>query len=119
MQNITPYIATLCLGAMLFFYFVTAPLIFGKLPSRQAGLLIRAVFPWYYGGLGGITNASVITGVLIASPGITGSTAVFVDFALQLTSPRKRARQCRAVPRRAERVRSRDLTPLFASITVK
>ncbi len=84
MQNITPYIATICLGAMLFFSFVTAPLIFGKLPSRQAGLLIRAVFPWYYSILGAITAASVIAGVLIGSPGIAVSTVVLIGFALAL-----------------------------------
>ncbi len=84
MQNITPFIATLCLGAMLFFSFVTAPLIFGKLPVRHAGPLIRSVFPWYYGILGTITAASVIAGILLGSAGIAASTVVLVGFALAL-----------------------------------
>ena len=84
MQNITPFIATLCLGAMLFFSFVTAPLIFGKLPIQQAGTLLRSVFPWYYGVLGTTTAASVIAGIMLGSAGTAASTVVLVGFALAL-----------------------------------
>lgn len=84
MQNITPFIANLCLGAMLFFSFVTAPLIFGKLPVRQADPLIRSVFPWYYGVLGTITAASVIGGILFGSAGIAASAVVLAGFVLAL-----------------------------------
>ena len=69
---------------MLFFSFVTAPLIFGKLPIQQAGTLIRSVFPWYYGVLGVITAASVIIGYLLDSPGIPATTLVLIGFALAL-----------------------------------
>ena len=84
MQTLTPFIATLSLGAMLFFSFVTAPLIFARLPAPRAGALIRSVFPWHYGILGVITAASVIIGYLLDSPGIPATTVVHIGFALAL-----------------------------------
>ena len=35
-------------GGMLFFAFFTAPLVFTQLSPKDAGIFIRAVFPWYY-----------------------------------------------------------------------
>lgn len=35
-------------GAMLFFSFVVAPLVFVKLDGATAGRFIRELFPWYY-----------------------------------------------------------------------
>jgi hypothetical protein len=38
----------LLLGGMIFFAAVMAPLVFTRLPAKQAGTFIRAVFPVYY-----------------------------------------------------------------------
>ncbi len=35
-------------GAMAFFSFVMAPLIFVKLDGASAGRFVRGIFPWYY-----------------------------------------------------------------------
>ncbi|NIR28385.1 MAG: DUF4149 domain-containing protein [Gammaproteobacteria bacterium] len=35
-------------GAMAFFSFVVAPLIFMKLEAATAGRFVRSIFPWYY-----------------------------------------------------------------------
>lgn len=40
--------AALCLGGMVFFAAVTAPMVFIHLDAANAGKLIRAIFPWYY-----------------------------------------------------------------------
>ncbi len=48
MQSLTVYIATACLGAMLFFSFVLAPLIFGRLPAQQAGTFAAGVAGNYF-----------------------------------------------------------------------
>lgn len=40
-------VATL-FGAMAFFSFVMAPLIFVKLDPASAGRFVRGIFPWYY-----------------------------------------------------------------------
>ena len=42
------YAVALMLGAMLFFSFLIAPLLFRVLEEQQAGRFVRALFPWYY-----------------------------------------------------------------------
>lgn len=48
LEGLSILLVALLAGSMLFFSFVMAPLIFIKLESREAGKLVRAVFPWYY-----------------------------------------------------------------------
>jgi hypothetical protein len=51
------------LGVMLFFSLLVAPLVFRCLEARQAGRLIRAMFPWYYAVLSAL---SLIAAVILA-----------------------------------------------------
>ena len=41
-------LVSLVLGVMLFFSFVLAPMIFKVLPPDNAGIFVRAIFPYYY-----------------------------------------------------------------------
>ena len=41
-------LVSLVLGVMLFFSFVLAPMIFKVLPPENAGVFVRAIFPYYY-----------------------------------------------------------------------
>ena len=41
-------VAALALGAMLYFSFAVAPLVFAKLPRETAGTFMRSAFPVYY-----------------------------------------------------------------------
>ena len=41
-------LVSLVLGVMLFFSFVLAPMIFKVLPPDNAGVFVRAIFPYYY-----------------------------------------------------------------------
>ena len=45
---IAVFALALLLGGMIFFAAVMAPLVFTRLPAKQAGAFIRAVFPIYY-----------------------------------------------------------------------
>lgn len=47
-DTLSALIAALALGAMLFFSFALAPLVFAKLPRETAGSFMRAAFPVYY-----------------------------------------------------------------------
>lgn len=47
-DTLSALIAVLALGAMLFFSFALAPLVFAKLPRETAGSFMRAAFPVYY-----------------------------------------------------------------------
>ncbi len=67
MQSLTVYIATACLGAMLFFSFVLAPLIFGRLPAQQAG-----------------TFAAGVAGNYFRPDGLPTSSLVLAEFVLSL-----------------------------------
>ena len=51
----------LCIGGMIFFAIVVAPVTFINLDEINAGKLIRAIFPWYY--LYVIVTATVGTGI--------------------------------------------------------
>ena len=47
-EQIIMNMVSLVLGIMLFFSFILAPMIFKVLPSDNAGVFIRAIFPYYY-----------------------------------------------------------------------
>src|SRR5210317_236709 len=47
-EQIILNIVSLVIGIMLFFSFVVAPLTFKVLPPDNAGVFIRAIFPYYY-----------------------------------------------------------------------
>lgn len=62
--NIFGFLSTaLCIGGMVFFAILVAPLVFIHLDEKNAGKLIRAIFPWYY--LYVIITAAISTGVYI------------------------------------------------------
>jgi hypothetical protein len=47
-EQIIMNMVSLVLGIMLFFSFILAPMIFKILPPDNAGVFIRAIFPYYY-----------------------------------------------------------------------
>ena len=47
-EQIVMNLVSLVLGVMLFFSFVLAPIIFKVLPPDNAGIFVRAIFPYYY-----------------------------------------------------------------------
>ena len=47
-EQIIMNLVSLVLGVMLFFSFVLAPMIFKVLPPDNAGVFVRAIFPYYY-----------------------------------------------------------------------
>jgi len=47
-EQIIMNLVSLVLGIMLFFSFILAPMIFKVLPPDNAGVFIRAIFPYYY-----------------------------------------------------------------------
>ncbi|MAD13811.1 MAG: hypothetical protein CMI99_02535 [Pelagibacteraceae bacterium] len=47
-EQIIMNLVSLTLGIMLFFSFVLAPMIFKVLSPENAGLFVRAIFPYYY-----------------------------------------------------------------------
>jgi len=47
-EQIIMNLISLVLGIMLFFSFILAPMIFKVLPPDNAGVFIRAIFPYYY-----------------------------------------------------------------------
>ena len=47
-EHIIINLISLVLGIMLFFSFVVAPMIFKVLSPENAGLFVRAIFPYYY-----------------------------------------------------------------------
>lgn len=47
-EQIVMNLVSLVLGVMLFFSFVLAPMIFKVLPPDNAGIFVRAIFPYYY-----------------------------------------------------------------------
>ncbi len=47
-EHIIMNLISLVLGIMLFFSFVVAPMIFKVLSPENAGLFVRAIFPYYY-----------------------------------------------------------------------
>ncbi|MGP0565656.1 MULTISPECIES: DUF4149 domain-containing protein [unclassified Nitrospina] len=58
------------LGSVIFFSFFTAPSIFKVLDRQQAGDVIGAIFPKYYGV--GYTCAVLTAGTALATPGGAG-----------------------------------------------
>lgn len=53
-------LVSLVLGIMLFFSFILAPMIFKVLPPDNAGVFIRAIFPYYY-----LVNLLILSSVTI------------------------------------------------------
>ena len=47
-EQIIMNMVSFVLGIMLFFSFILAPMIFKVLPPDNAGVFIRAIFPYYY-----------------------------------------------------------------------
>ena len=47
-EQIIMNLVSLVLGVMLFFSFVLAPMILKVLPPDNAGVFVRAIFPYYY-----------------------------------------------------------------------
>jgi hypothetical protein len=47
-EQIVLNLVSIVLGIMLFFSFVVAPLTFKVLPTTEAGIYIRIIFPYYY-----------------------------------------------------------------------
>ena len=64
MLLISQLVTAALFGAMLFFSFIMAPLIFIKLDEAVAGRFIRAVFPWYYLVL---LSLSLLAGLLLST----------------------------------------------------
>ena len=48
MENLIQNILSICLGIMIFFSFVLAPMIFKILDAENAGKFVRKIFPYYY-----------------------------------------------------------------------
>ena len=59
-EQIIMNLVSLVLGIMLFFSFILAPMIFKVLPPDNAGVFIRAIFPYYY-----LVNLLILSSVTI------------------------------------------------------
>jgi uncharacterized membrane protein len=68
------------LGAMTFFSFVMAPLIFIKLPLETASRFIRSVFPIYYLSLGIISSLASL--ILVLTKGYTAPVILLLIVAM-------------------------------------
>lgn len=79
-QGLPHFLAAVCLGAMMFFSFLYAPLIFLKLPGEHAAAFVRAVFPWYYATLGAVTAIASIIAAFVASASTTSLVGVCLAF---------------------------------------
>ncbi|MEE4660131.1 MAG: DUF4149 domain-containing protein [Halieaceae bacterium] len=77
-------------GAMLFFSFVMAPLIFMHLDVTSAGRLIRAVFPWYYVMLASLSGLAAVLLFQLAplEAGVMLAIASLALFSRQVLMPR-------------------------------
>ena len=47
-ENLIHNLITVSLGAMLFFSFVVAPVVFKALDAKNASKFVRKIFPYYY-----------------------------------------------------------------------
>ena len=47
-EQVSIYLTAMVLGIMLFFSFILAPMIFKVLSPENAGIFVRAIFPYYY-----------------------------------------------------------------------
>ena len=65
METLALYVVAATLGAMLFFAVGVAPTVFQALPTEQAGLFLRKLFPRYYLAL--IVGSGVAGGLWISS----------------------------------------------------
>ena len=65
METLALYVVAATLGAMLFFAVGVAPTVFQALPTEEAGLFLRKLFPRYYLAL--IVGSGVAGGLWISS----------------------------------------------------
>ena len=65
MDTLALYVVAATLGAMLFFAVGVAPTVFQALPTEEAGLFLRKLFPRYYLAL--IVGSGVAGGLWISS----------------------------------------------------
>ena len=79
-QVLPGLLAAICFGAMAFFSFLYAPLVFAKLPGHHAAALIRAVFPWYFSTLGAVTAIASIIAVYVGAAGTIALAVVCLGF---------------------------------------
>ena len=77
-EQIIMNMVSLVLGIMLFFSFILAPMIFKVLPPDNAGVFIRAIFPYYY--LVNLLILGLVSGIYIFYQTFT------LDFYLVFTS---------------------------------
>jgi hypothetical protein len=69
MENLVAAFAiALLLGGMVFFAVVVAPLVFTRLPPEHAGRFIRALFPFYYLYVLGLSAIAALALVRIDPP---------------------------------------------------
>lgn len=61
METLALVLAATAFGAMVFFAFAVAPLVFVKVPEADAGRFVRALFPVYYASGAALT---LVAGVL-------------------------------------------------------
>ena len=72
------------LGAMIFFSFIVAPLVFRLLPEEPAGKLIRGLFPWYFGVLMTVTFGAAVVAMTHNAIASLPLIAVALGFVLHL-----------------------------------
>ena len=84
-------IVSLVLGIMLFFSFIVAPLTFKVLPPDNAGVYIRAIFPYYYLVnliiLSGVAGAYIYTQTFITDFYLVTGAAILFAFSLFILMP--------------------------------
>ena len=71
MENLIQNILAICLGMMIFFSFVLAPMIFKILNAENAGKFVRKIFPYYYFVNLIFLSIAVILFIIISSLGLS------------------------------------------------
>ena len=91
MDSLIQSIVAICLGMMIFFSFVLAPMIFKILDAENAGKFVRKIFPYYYFVNLIFLSIAVILFIMISSLGlsfyITLSLAISFIFAQFILMP--------------------------------
>jgi hypothetical protein len=93
LQTFSALASALTLGAMAFFSFAVAPLVFARLPRETAGQLMRAAFPVYYVVLAATSAvAALLAGLGSAGIALWIVTAAFLLMRFWLVPALDRAR---------------------------
>lgn len=93
LDSLSALAAALALGAMAFFSFAVAPLVFAKLPREAAGSFMRAAFPVYYVVLAVASAiAALCAGLGAAGIALWSVTAAFLLMRFWLVPALDRAR---------------------------